>query len=190
MKINHCRHLWERRSDAGSRAWPAPASPRSVQQMFDAWPRRDAAAIRTNRVAKRASDNGRATNQSGRRPRAHASCTASARARAAAKFAARVDRLIPAVFHGARRLTRHRGRTASSRRSRVGRGSQFRGASVWRCGLTPRSARCATGVAQAATCTKALTMSSTIASISALSSPSPMTRMTGSVPDGRITSRP
>src|ERR1700751_2661793 len=46
------------------------------------------------------------------------------------------------------------------------------------------------GAAQAATCATALAMSSTIVSIRSLSSPSPMTRMTGSVPDGRITSRP
>ena len=36
----------------------------------------------------------------------------------------------------------------------------------------------------------ASTMPSTTSSTSALSSPSPMTRITGSVPDGRITSRP
>jgi len=46
------------------------------------------------------------------------------------------------------------------------------------------------GAPQAATSTRALTMSSTMVSIRTLSSPSPMTRMTGSVPDGRMTSRP
>jgi len=53
-----------------------------------------------------------------------------------------------------------------------------------------RAANGRAAASQAETSAKTLTMSSTIASIRALSSPSPMTRMTGSVPDGRITSRP
>jgi hypothetical protein len=43
---------------------------------------------------------------------------------------------------------------------------------------------------QAAMSVSASTMPSTTSSTSALSSPSPMTRITGSVPDGRITRRP
>jgi hypothetical protein len=45
-------------------------------------------------------------------------------------------------------------------------------------------------VPYAAACVKASTTSSTTDSTSVLSSPSPITRMTGSVPDGRTINRP